>query len=260
MKLRKYLLFILLFSADAFAQSSSIVSDINGDGFVRILAFGDSVTYGVGDGTRPGQSVDTLPVTDGTLGYPARVENLFGVLVDNRGFPGEELAMGGSERFVRVVRGSTADIVILKEGANDAFRKLDRGTYSKLIQKMVNTAHVLGKEIVIATIPRSCCDHDGRQPFTDSFSDVIRELAFVNEIRFADIDRAWRTTCVNKEKCELYNLPDGLHPNTAGYDVIAQTIISSLLGIDIFVPGGSALLEGALGLPPGSVVVKPGAL
>lgn len=259
MTLIKYFFTLLFFlNQIAYAQENSIATDVNGDGFVRILAFGDSITYGVGDGTRPGQTVDEIPVTDGTMGYPARIENLFGVIVDNRGFPGEEIAMGGAERFVRAVQNSTADLVILKEGANDSFRRLDRGTYSRLVQKMINVAHALGKEIVVATIPAACCNHDGRQPFTDSYSEVVRDLAFVNGLRFADIDRAWRTTCVNKEECELYNLPDGLHPNSVGYDVIAQTILSSLLGIDVFVPGGAALLEGALGLPPGSIIVKPG--
>lgn len=260
MRLFKILFSILFFASQAFAQSTSILNDVNGDGFVRLLAFGDSVTYGVGDGTRPGEFIESPPITDGTKGYPARIENLAGIIVDNRGFPGEEIGMGGAERFSRLVPNSIADIVILKEGDNDSFRRLDAGAYSRLVQKMINAAHATGKLIVIATLPRPCCDREGRAPFTDSYSQAIRELAFVNDIRFADIDRAWRTTCVNKEACELFNIPDGIHPNTKGYDVLAQTILSSLYGIDIFAPGGSVLLEGALGLPPGSIIVKPGEL
>lgn len=258
--MKQLIIFLFLFSSTAFAQQGSIFEDLNNDGQVRILAFGDSITYGVGDGTSPGQVVDTPPVTDGTLGYPARIESLFGVVVDNRGFPGEELAVGGVERFPKVLRSSTADIVIIKEGANDSLYRLDRGTYSRYLQKVINVAFALGKTPVLSTLARPCCNHDGRQPFTDSYSDVVRELAFVNDLRFADIDRAWRTTCKNKEKCELYNLPDGLHPNSVGYDVIAQTMLSSMLGIDIFAPDGAQLLEGALGLPTGDVVVKPGDL
>ena len=182
------------------------------------------------------------------------------MLVDNKGFPGEEIAIGGVSRFVRVVSSSNADLVVILEGVNDSIYRLDSNTYSRVLQKMINAATALGKTPVLVTLQAPCCNHAGRGPFTYSYSGVVRELAYLNDLRFADLDRAWRTTCRNKEECELYNLPDGLHPNTVGYDVMAQTILSSFLGIDIFAPGGSTLLEGALGLPAGSVIVKPGDL
>ena len=264
MKFYKFLfVFLIIFISTQFAiaqQQSSVVSDINADGVVRIMAFGDSITYGIGDGTSPGDVVETPPITDGHGGYPARIEALYGVLVDNRGFPGEQIDVGGVKRFPHVVASSTADIVIIKEGANDSLFRLGRGAYSKDLQKMINTAVVLGKQPILATLATPCCNHAGRGEYTNSYSDAVRELAYVNDLIFADIERAWRTTCRNKKECELYNLPDGLHPNSVGYDVMAQTILSSLFGIDIFAPGGAALLEGALGLPAGEVIVKPGTL
>ena len=55
----------------------------------------------------------------------------------------------------------------------------------------------------------------------------------------------------------MYNLPDGIHPNTRGYDAIAQTVLATLYGIDIFAAQGAADLEAALGLAAGTVIVRP---
>ena len=215
---------------------------MNNDGEVRLLAFGDSVTFGVGDGTAVGEFVLTTPVTDGSMGYPARVENLLGVFVDNEGFPGEEIAVGGVERFARLVQSSSADYILIKEGTNDSFSRLSGADYNKIAQRLINVTRALNKEPVFLTIPNACCDRAGREAFTDSYSEEIIRLGIVNNMRVADVDRAWETTCINQQECELYNIPDGVHPNTTGYDVMAQTVLSSLLGIDIFQQNGAELL------------------
>lgn len=247
---------ILLAPQLAFAQSS-VLTDRNGDGVVSVLAFGDSLTFGVGDGSAPGAFIEVPEQTDGRGGYPLRVEGLFSISVENRGVPGEEIAKGGVERFVSVLQGSSADVVVILEGVNDSVFRLDRGAYSRFLQKLINAAVALGKLPVLATLQRPCCNHAGREPFVDSYTSVVQELAFINDLRVADLERAWRTTCVNKEECELYNLPEGLHPNSKGYDVMAQTILAALLGIDVFAVDGAAQLETAIGAAPGTVLVKP---
>jgi lysophospholipase L1-like esterase len=240
----------------AFAQES-LLTDVNGDGQVKVLAFGDSITYGVGDGVSPGVFIELPPQTDGRGGYPARVETLYGVSVLNRGVPGEEIAMGGVERFASVVQAANADIVVILEGVNDSIFRLDRGQYGRYLQKMINVAKALNTTPVLATLQIPCCNHAGREPFVTSYSLEAKDLAALNDLRIMDLEKSWNTTCQNKEECELYNLPEGLHPNSLGYDVMAQTILAGLLGIDIFAVGGAAELEDALGLAPGSVVVEP---
>ncbi len=240
----------------ALAQDS-VLTDNNGDGVITIMAFGDSITYGVGDGVSPGENIEEAPQTDGRAGYPARIEASYGISVENRGVPGEEIAVGGVQRIVSAVSSSNADLVLFLEGVNDSIFRLDRGEYARLLQKVINVCRARGKSIVLATLQTPCCNHAGREPFVSSYSDVVKELAGINDLRFVELDRAWRTTCRNKEECELYNLPEGLHPNTMGYDVMSQTILATLLGIDIFAADGAAQLEGALGVPAGSVIVKP---
>lgn len=235
----------------------SILTDQNQDGTVNVLSFGDSITYGVGDGEEPGAQIEIAPQTNGLGGYTARIESLYGISVLNRGVPGEEIAKGGVARFPSTVRSSSADVVVVLEGVNDSIFRLEQGEYGRLLQKLINVAIASGKTPVLATLPAPCCNHGGREPFTESYSNEIRQLAVVNDLRVVDLERVWKSTCQNKEECELYNLPEGLHPNTLGYDVMGQAVLAVLLGIDVFAPDGAAQLEGALGLPAGSVIIKP---
>ena len=107
------------------------------------------------------------------------------------------------------------------------------------------------------TLPEPCCEHGSLSPFTTSYSISILEIAAANSLRTVDLEQVWKTTCQNPGECELYNLPEGLHPNSLGYDVIAQSVSATLLGIDILAADGAAQLEAALGLEPGTVLVKP---
>lgn len=251
MNIKYFLLFPIITTAClSFAQDNQLIRDINGDGQVIILSFGDSITFGIGDGG----------LGDGTAkngGYPSRIELLVGVPVDNEGVPGEELTSTGYLRFPGLLRQSNADLVLIEEGANDAFKQISVEQYRNTLQKMINTAKILTKEPVLMTLPTPCCDHAQLVAQTGRYSNEIKTLALTNELTAIDLRRAWETTCNNPNECDLYNLPEGLHPTATGYAVMAQTIAAYLLGIDIFSPSGASDLEGALGVPAGTVLVKP---
>ena len=236
----KTFLTILLIYSSIFAQ---VLEDLNGDGTVSVVTFGDSITAGVGD-------------SQGLGGYPKRLGNYLGVPVSNRGISGERLITDGRARFPSVMLSSTADVVIILEGANDAVFKESSSDYQRALQRVINVATALGKKVVLGAPQRPCCNKGARGPFTDAYAGVVRKLSIINEAPLADFDLAWRTTCKNKNECELYVLPEGLHPNRTGYDVMAQVVAASLLDIDIFAPNGAAELEGALNLPKGTVIVK----
>jgi lysophospholipase L1-like esterase len=250
------LIFLLAAAADAWAGDQEL-EDLNGDGNISYLAFGDSITAGLGDGYQPGAEIPAFEGARAGPGYPARISQWAHIVSYNAGVPGEELAEGGFKRFPGVVSRSPADLVGILEGANDAIHLLDAGVYRRLMQRLINVAQSLGRRPIVITIPTPCCNHAGQGPFTRSYGGMLRDLALLNSVPIADVEHAWDTTCENREECELFNLPEGLHPNSKGYDVIAQTILATLYGIDIFSPGGAKELEGALGLPAGSVVVKP---
>jgi lysophospholipase L1-like esterase len=250
-----------VFSTSVSAQEASTVGqglrDVNGDGRVTIATFGDSLTFGIGDGIAPGTELDVIPPGTGGRGYPARLSQLLGVPVSNGGVPGEEFLVDGRLRFPSVVVGRKPDYIIFLEGSNDAVRRIPRGEYARELQRVINVAKAEGVEFIPLTIPSPVGVHSGQAPFADAFSTAVSELAFVNDLPLADVARAWRGGCTSLQTCRYYTIPEGLHPNTLGYTVISQVVASALLGIDIFSISGAADLEAALGLNPGDVVVQP---
>jgi lysophospholipase L1-like esterase len=237
---------LVFFSASltlsAFADEA-ILGDKTGDGTVSCLAFGDSITFGIG-GSVEGN------------GYPAELSDLVGVPVINAGVPGERLIDGGLDRLPGRVAGSDADIVIVLEGVNDAFAVTSGGAIRRGYQRAVNVIRALGREAVLGTPLPTCCDRASLEPLVSSYADIARSVATQNEISLIDFQRGWVNTCAGDPECELFNIPEGLHPNDTGYTVMAQTAAAALVGVDLFSPGGAAALEGALGLLPGTVLVK----
>jgi lysophospholipase L1-like esterase len=248
---------IFVFISNVCAQQTNYLQDRNGDGVISYMGFGDSITYGVGDGTVPGQQVEEIPFTRGGFGYLKRVRDLAKISTQNEGTPGEVFTAEGIARFASVLEGSNADIVGILGGSNDANFRIADGTYERKLQRAINVAKILNRQVVLITPPPPCCDHESLAPITDSYGQQVKKLALVNSLPVADLVLAWNTTCRNIFLCDLYNLPEGLHPNIKGYDVIGQTILSAIYGIDIFSPDGAKEFGSAFDIPESEVVVKP---
>ena len=239
------------------ALKDSWVQDYNQDGKIEIVAFGDSITRGVGDFVAPGEDVPVAPSVHGAAGYPMRIESYFALTVDNEGVPGESISGDGVSRFASIIPELRPDIVLIAEGANDGFSFLTAGGYFHDLQTLINIARVVGAQPVLSSILPPCCDHSGLLPYVTTYNEQIRQLAVINAAPMADIWRAWTTTCSDVSDCNLLNRPDGLHPNTLGYDVMAETFMAAMLKIDLFAADGAQKLEAALSLPAGTVKTKP---
>lgn len=230
------LTFLLLLSliAPVFVQShenkDGILSDSNEDGLISIATFGDSITFGIGDNIAPGEVVEMAPMSIRPAGYPLRLSRDIGIVVENGGLPGELFTEGGSLRALQLLQASPADLFLLLEGTNDGVFRVSPTLYSLELQKVVNIARVLGKRIVPMTLPVPCCDRAGQALFTDAYSSAIREIGVVNEMDVIDIESAWKRACPVAEDCSLLNRPEGIHPNTAGYDFISDIILPILVG------------------------------
>jgi len=239
-----------------FAEDS-LLTDVNGDGTVSVTAFGDSITYGVGDGSSPDDYVEAISDAGEPRGYPQRLSSMLKVGVRNLGIPGEEFVTQGIYRLPAVVTKPTVDTVVVLEGSNDSVMQIPLGDFARAVQTAINITRASGKQIIFATIPPATGNHSSLAPITGSYSGKIRELAALNEIPLVDVEALWNSTCPELASCDLYNLPEGLHPNTKGYNALSQIFAAKLLGIDLTSAGGAAQLEGRLGLPAGSVVVRP---
>jgi len=238
------------------AQADNFLQDLNGDGQVSFVSFGDSITLGDGDGIRPKQHVSRVPDGHSGTGYSARLEAWLGIPAMNGGRGGEYLTAGGLYRLPGLVLSSNADIVGFMEGTNDVFGHANLGNAERDYQRAINIILALGRQPLMLTLPQTCCNRSRGRPGLSYLSNIVRTLAAANQVPLADVERAWGSVCSGAGECDLLCIPEGLHPNTAGYDLIAQTAAAALLGIDVFAPDGAAKLEQALGWAPGTVLIR----
>jgi lysophospholipase L1-like esterase len=239
------------------ALANSLLRDVNGDGQIVIVAFGDSITRGTGDFLGPDEEVERAEEPEGEAGYPLRLERYFGLSVLNRGDPGESVFGGGFERYISTLNSVRPDLVLFSEGANDTVRGfVDRTRYGKTVQTLINVTRSRGIDIVLGTILKPCCNHESQAFSIATLTEEVRRLALINDLPFWDTEHAYNNTCTYPE-CRLLVRPDGLHPNIDGYDVMAEAVMATLLQIDLYAPDGPTQLETALNLPVGSVKTRP---
>ncbi len=229
--------------------SQSLLFDSNGDGVLTIIAFGDSLTRGTGDFIFPGMSVFEVESPTREAGYPLRLEFFLGIPVSNFGNPGEVLTEQGVFRFAETVPAQRPDIVIISGGSNDGFLAIPEGDYTRALQTMINVGRASGATVVLASISPVCCERTGLIPFIETYNRALKSRAVINDLRLADIDKAYRNSC-NVFDCRLLNIPEGLHPNESGHDVNGEVVAATLLGIDVFDPLLRPALAVALGTIP----------
>ncbi|MEA2625079.1 MAG: acyl-CoA thioesterase [Candidatus Binatota bacterium] len=219
------LLIPLVTSCGGGGGDGSRLSDVNQDGTIHVLAFGDSITRGVGDGPE-----ETSEPSLGSAGYPARLELTSGVLVTNGGQPGEETERG-VQRLPSLLAGLVprADHVILLEGANDLLNGVDPATVVNNLRTLASQTMEAGAEPFFATLTPICCDHAHVVP-TATVNDLNQRILaagqqsgiFVIDF-FAALDGAMFTPASG-----LLHSPEGLHPTPAGYDRMAAFAADAL--------------------------------
>ena len=163
-----------------------------------ILAFGDSLTYGVG--SKSGSS------------YPDALSEITGLDVVNAGIS-REVTNEGLKRFKNVLLESQASLVILMEGGNDILRNKNLTQTKNNLAAMIQTARDLRVEVILIGVPE-------KKLFSDSapfYFDLAKEydLVFDGEI-LGDLLRS------NKYKS------DPIHLNSAGYRKLAERIVELL--------------------------------
>ena len=268
----RYMLIILLFSIggipNAIGQQfngissstieNSFLTDRNNNGLIDIVAFGDSLTRGTGDFTGSNETIFSAhqPSTE-EAGYPLRLELLLEMSVENRGVPGEVLVDEGIFRFARLIPQINPDIVVIGGGANDSIFLVTGFEYFRSVQAMINIAQAGGTLPVLITISPVCCNFITKQPFIDVFNEQLIKLHVSNEVPLAPITRAFDSVCPMRSNCPLLNLPEGLHPNSRGYDLMGEIVASTLLDINLLTEDGQREYQDALNLTEGSIITVP---
>ena len=165
----------------------------------KILAFGDSITYGYG--AKPAES------------YPAVLQTLTGIPVINAGVNGETTEEG-AVRFPRLLEDDGIRLMLLCLGGNDILQQRSHTRLKANLKRIVQMAKTKGIDVVLIGVPtfgvfgmtslplyKEVADEEGIPYMPSLLPDVLG-------------DRALRA--------------DYVHPNAAGYRVIAERVAERL--------------------------------
>lgn len=187
-----------------FATSSSSPSDHR----PRIVAFGDSLTAGLGVGADESYPAQLQRRLD-SLGYHYRVINA--------GVSGDTTA-GGLRRVPWILNNKPA-LVILELGANDGLRGLSVDQARNNLRQIIRQLQEGGTTVVLAGMKLP--PNYGHE-YTTQFEAMYRMLA--NEYELALIPFFLEGVGGSSS----LNQADGIHPTKEGYEIIVDQILKVL--------------------------------
>lgn len=159
-----------------------------------ILAFGDSLTFGVG--AEPEKS------------YPAALAKLTNLKVIREGVPGE-LSANGLKRLPKALDKHQPDLLILCHGGNDFLQKKDKAETRKNIEEMIKLAIAKDIQVILIGVPRAS--------ITLSPPIFYQELSDKYKLPYED-------SVMSKIIASPDLKSDQIHPNEDGYQLIAERI------------------------------------
>lgn len=165
----------------------------------QILAFGDSLTLGVG--------------AKSEHSYPAQLSSLTNLKVINAGVSGEKTAQG-IVRFNQLLDESHPDLIILLEGGNDILQNVSESEIKKNLALMIERAKQENIPILMIGVPK-------KSLFSSSAS-FYRELSEDYELLLDDeiISKLIKSPSMKS---------DSVHFNQKGYLKLAEKIHSLLI-------------------------------
>ena len=200
-------------SRDARAGDHALASSVAGNGATRILAFGDSLTAGLG--VAPDQSFPAqLAVRLNRDGYD--------VVIDNGGVSGDTTA-DGLARFDWTM-GDHPGVVLVELGANDMLRGLPPSRAAANLDAML--AKLKAAKIKVLLIGFKAPNNWGAD-YQKAFDAIYPMLAKKYDVPLYPffLDGVALDPKLNQ--------PDGLHPTAAGVAVIVERmapVVEQLLG------------------------------
>jgi lysophospholipase L1-like esterase len=194
------------------------------------LAFGDSITEGVGDASG--------------RGYPPRLEALLqaagvNAVVQNHGKGGEKTPEGLMRIGSVLSQGTAGDVLLLTEGTNDISKDIPIETTIFNLDEMRNQAALRGIDTIFATVipRRPDARFDPENEMTDQLNGSIRNLAGLRQRRLSDSYEIFSTTPnLYQQYYDPANDDPVGHPNAAGYDRLARIWFNTIQGNDTVWP------------------------
>ncbi|MCA0980250.1 SGNH/GDSL hydrolase family protein [Exiguobacterium aestuarii] len=165
--------------------------------------------------------------------------------VNNYGVSGSSIAVRAGRTDSMVERYSSmvdADVITLLGGTNDFGSNVPLGTMADRVNTtFYGACHILLSGLVtkyptktlavFTTIPRyNMQETNGQGLYVHDYMDALREVAGFYGIASFDILRNSQIKAYNETAKTAY-IPDGLHPNDAGYDLLAAQMLPLMEGL-----------------------------
>jgi lysophospholipase L1-like esterase len=166
-----------------------------------ILAFGDSLTVGVGASQKDS--------------YPSVLARLSQRRVINAGVSGE-VTREGLKRLPVILEESQPQLVILLQGGNDILKGKDIGLTKANLSAMISMIQNQGADVILIGVPE-------KKLFSDVAS-IYKELAVEHNVVLLD-DTLSGLLKNNKYKS------DPIHLNVVGYQKLAEVVYNKLLDV-----------------------------
>ncbi len=207
----------------------------------KLIAFGDSITRGFGDGG--GKEI----CDQSDKGYPPRLSQLLYGRKDAIANEGacSDTVTGGLNKIVGILNKSTySDVthVLILFGTNDAKIEKDKGSitsvaidsYSEGMQAIIDAVRRTGREPLIAKIPPRLSSSYNEN--IDGYNNAIENLIKTNRLglRSTSIGKGYSCYFTPPDLYSYFEKPslfykDHLHPNHKGYEGIAQLWFEALV-------------------------------
>lgn len=174
-----------------------------------VLAFGDSVTAGVG--ADPGED------------YPARLAERTGLRVINGGVSGDT-ARAARGRLQPLLEQHRPDLVIVELGGNDFLRQTPPARVRDYLREILDQVRASGVPVALVAVPRLSLLRAGIGRLADS--PIYAELAALDGVVLVpDIFSA----VLSDEALRA----DEIHPNARGYATLSEGIHAALFEVGL---------------------------
>jgi len=176
-----------------------------------VVAFGDSLTSGVGQGVTP---------------YPPRLAGLIGKTVHNEGIGGSK-ALENVDRAQRVIDRHRPAFMLILYGYNDIINGRRTSTVVSAIEEMALVCEQNNVVPVVATYPIPIRGHRVFAYGVFLLNEGIRDMARARGIVCVNLEKEFATGEKDSPDSDWYipdpalYLSDGLHPSDAGAQVMA---------------------------------------
>lgn len=175
--------------------------DVNCDGQLKIVCFGDSITYGIRDSEN--------------IGYPGRLQRLLpGSVILNEGVPGETSDGGRGRAYELFTRVIDVDYVIILEGTNDYWLKSRNAFWTADNIESISTMARKGGAIpLIGTLLPSF--RSEQYLWIKDVNNLIESKTDIDFFELGSQMLSW----------------DQLHPDDEGYEKMAELVFHTLRGM-----------------------------